>query len=321
MRISIAMATYNGAAFLREQLDSIIAQSRLPDELIVCDDQSTDETVQILRDYAGRSPFPIRVEINEKRLGSTKNFEKAIGLCSGDIIALSDQDDVWMPHKLETIEGRFEREADLGLLFSNGFLIDERGNRLQGDMWSRFKFSERLQRLFVDCRVYDLLLSWSFITGATIAFRSQFQSLILPVPDGVRTFIHDRWIAILIAAVARVDFIEDKLISYRLHAQQQLGVGKEWIIVRYTTPYLASSDAEALTRISGRLHESQEWPPHPEFVEALLARQAHVEAREGFSRNPIRRVSKVFSEYLAGGYTRYPLGFRQALKDAAVGTR
>src|SRR5690242_1846918 len=101
LRISVAMCTFNGARFLPEQLESITAQTRLPDELVICDDRSADESLEIIRAFLDRPPFTVRLEINERNLGSTKNFEKAIGLCQGEIIALADQDDVWFPQKLE----------------------------------------------------------------------------------------------------------------------------------------------------------------------------------------------------------------------------
>ena len=96
LHISVAMCTYNGGKYLREQLISIAKQARLPDELIVCDDVSNDATLQILNEFQKMAPFPIRIHRNGVRLGVTKNFEQAIALCNGDIIALSDQDDVWM---------------------------------------------------------------------------------------------------------------------------------------------------------------------------------------------------------------------------------
>jgi len=102
--LSVAMCTYNGEQYLQEQLDSIIAQTRLPNEVVVCDDGSTDATLQILDEFQETAPFPVRIYRNGTRLGPTKNFEKAIKLCSGNVIALSDQDDVWMPHKLERLE-------------------------------------------------------------------------------------------------------------------------------------------------------------------------------------------------------------------------
>ena len=95
MRISVAMCTYNGADFLPAQLESILAQSRKPDQIVVCDDGSTDETRALLQGFEKESPDVILLRFNKKNLGSIRNFEQAIQLCNGDIIALSDQDDVW----------------------------------------------------------------------------------------------------------------------------------------------------------------------------------------------------------------------------------
>src|SRR5258708_3955131 len=100
-RISVAMCSYNGARFLREQLESIATQTRLPDELIIFDDRSTDETIEIIDAFVKHARFPVRVEISESTRGATKNFEKAIALCQHEIITLADQDDVWHPNKLE----------------------------------------------------------------------------------------------------------------------------------------------------------------------------------------------------------------------------
>ena len=92
--LSVSMCTYNGARFLREQLESIASQIRLPDELVVCDDGSTDATLAILTEYAKAVRFPVRIQCNTSRLGPAKNFEQAISLCKGEIIVLSDQDDI-----------------------------------------------------------------------------------------------------------------------------------------------------------------------------------------------------------------------------------
>ena len=102
--ISIAMATYNGEKYLREQLDSILSQTITDWELIVCDDCSKDTTVGILKSYQ-RKDGRVKIFVNEKNLGFKKNFEKAIGLCSGDYIALADQDDIWHDNHLEVLLG------------------------------------------------------------------------------------------------------------------------------------------------------------------------------------------------------------------------
>src|SRR4051812_44291759 len=99
LTISVAMGAYNGEAFIGEQLASIAGQSKLPIELVICDDASTDSTVNRIEEFARAAPFPIRTYRNEANLGVAGNFGRAIGLCNGDLIALSDQDDVWKPGK------------------------------------------------------------------------------------------------------------------------------------------------------------------------------------------------------------------------------
>src|SRR5262245_48111587 len=116
---SVAMCTYNGSRYLSAQLDSIGTQTRPPDELMICDDGSVDDTVQLIEKFADSAPFVVRLEVNSANLGSTKNFEKAIQRCKGDLIALADQDDVWLPRKLELLEAEFQRSPNVGLVFSD----------------------------------------------------------------------------------------------------------------------------------------------------------------------------------------------------------
>ena len=311
------MTTYNGASFLREQLDSIFAQARLPDELIVCDDQSSDETPRLLHEYAAKAPFPMTVVINDQRLGSTKNFEQAIRLCSGDLIALSDQDDVFYPRKLEVIELRFQDDSDLGLVFTNGDLIDGQGRPLSGDMWKAFRFSRRMQQMLSDPRAYDLLLSWSFVTGATTVFRSKFKDLLLPIPAEAPTFVHDRWIAVLIGAVARVGLVQEKLIAYRLHSNQQIGKGTP-LLVRFVTPSHTSSDEIALAAMRERLTGNPS--AAAEFLNALDVRERHLRVRSAFPGNVIGRLKGVALEYASGRYNRYPMPLAYAMRDLLAGT-
>jgi glycosyltransferase involved in cell wall biosynthesis len=321
MKISVAMTTFNGARYLGEQLDSILAQERLPDEVIVCDDGSTDATVELLRDYASRSPCPMTVVVNEERLGSTKNFEQAIGLCSGDIIALCDQDDVWRGPKLAVIESAFDADPELGVVLSNADLIDENGVTLRRDLWTRARLNKRRQRALNNSRRYDLLFGMPFATGAAMAFRARFKPLVLPIPTEAPSFIHDRWIAVAIAAVGRIALIPDKLIGYRIHSQQQLGVGKIWFPLRVFIPHRCRSDSIALAAFDERLRDYADWPISPDFRASLAQRRRHIEARKNFSRNPVRRLKQVVLEQRSGRYTRYPYGWAVIVQDLIVGTR
>src|SRR5687767_8613501 len=107
MSVSVALCSYNGAAYIAEQLRSIAEQTLLPEELVICDDGSSDSTVAIIRAFASEAPFKVLLFQNEQKLGVARNFQKALSLCTGDIIAMSDQDDVWMPIKLEKLCGAF----------------------------------------------------------------------------------------------------------------------------------------------------------------------------------------------------------------------
>src|SRR5688500_18488634 len=182
MKISVAMCTYDGEPFLREQLASIAAQGRQPDELVVCDDRSSDSTCDIVREFAATAPFAVRLHTNERNLGSTKNFERAIRLCEGDAIALADQDDVWLPSKLARIEERFAAEPRAGLVFSDAEVVDERLRPLGYRLWESVGFDRAHQRLVSGGRALDVLLPGWTVTGATLAFRSRFRNLVLEIP-------------------------------------------------------------------------------------------------------------------------------------------
>ena len=224
MKISVALCTYNGSRFLREQLESISVQRRLPDELIVSDDCSTDNTLEIVRKFSAKSQFPITILHNEQNLGSTRNFEKAIENCTGDVIALSDQDDVWLPQKLERIEAQFDSHPDVGLVFSDAVLTDDELRPIGLRLWTEtFRPADR--RKFASGHALDVLLQYNVVTGATIAFRSALRPAIMPIPQ-LTEFIHDGWIGLVAALCSHIRFIREPLIKYRQHSGQQLGAGQ-----------------------------------------------------------------------------------------------
>ncbi len=218
------MCTYNGARFLHEQLESINSQKRLPDELIVSDDCSTDDTLKIVREFSEVSEFPVKILQNEQNLGSTKNFEKAIGYCTGDIVALSDQDDLWLPHKIERIMAVFEEDPRVGLVFSDALLTDERMRPIGLRLWTEtFRPADR--RKFTNGQALDVLLQYNVVTGATMAFRSALCPAIMPIPV-LTDYIHDGWISLIAALSSEIRFIREPLIKYRQHPGQQLGAGQ-----------------------------------------------------------------------------------------------
>jgi glycosyltransferase involved in cell wall biosynthesis len=222
VNISVAMCTYNGSRFLGEQLKSIEEQTMLPCELIICDDGSSDSTSEIVRTFAQAAPFPVRFIPNERTLGSTSNFAKAVCLCGGDAIALCDQDDVWRSDKLERLAEVLDSEPDVGGVFSDATLVDENSQTLPQSMWEQRQFDAPLQALINDRQAAPLqLLQKNVVTGATFMFRSHFVSHLMPIPP---EWVHDAWIALLLATQAKLRVLPARLMSYRLHGAQQIGI-------------------------------------------------------------------------------------------------
>jgi glycosyltransferase involved in cell wall biosynthesis len=219
-KISVAMCTYNGERFLSQQLDSIAKQTRPPDELVVCDDKSTDQTVEMIRSFAASANCSVKVFANHKNVGFIANFERAIQLCTGDLIALSDQDDSWYPMRLERCEQEFAARPEVGLVFSDADIIDGQDQSTGMRLWQNFGFvGELRQRMLAGD--YSVLAKNRFVTGATVMFRSRLREYCLPIGSG---WLHDEWIAATAASVAEVAPIASPLIRYRQHSSQQVGL-------------------------------------------------------------------------------------------------
>jgi glycosyltransferase involved in cell wall biosynthesis len=324
-KLSVAMCTYNGARFLPEQLASISAQTRLPDELIICDDCSVDSSRAIIEAFAESVSFLVRLHVNEKNLGSTKNFERAIELSQGDVIALSDQDDVWLPEKLSRIEDCFLRNPDVGLVFTDAEVVDENLQPLGYRLWESVGFDNRRRRLVRTGRVLDVLLPGWTVTGATMAFRANFKDLIVEIPTNL-ALIHDGWIALMIASVAEVFFIQEPLIKYRQHPRQQIGAKEKKVgddndvglsgfknAMQRTNSY-----AEMIsigTQAKQRLEERGDVYKSGQALERLEDRLKHLRARDGLPQGKLKRFSCVLRELWSRRYHRYSNGLRSAVKD------
>ena len=224
MKLSIAMCTYNGAAYLSEQLESIAAQTRLPDELVVCDDRSSDGlTCEIVKAFANQVQFPVRLFVNRKNLGGKKNFQKAIGRCQGDIVFFCGQDDVWKQNKLARIEAVFSSAPEVGLVFTDAEVVSEDLHTLVDSLVENSDFGTESQALIKKGQALRVFLQGNVVTGATMAFRACLRPFVLPIP-GDTILQEDAWIALIIAAVAPVVFLKEPLIKYRQHVGQQIGV-------------------------------------------------------------------------------------------------
>ena len=225
MNISVAICTYNGERFLRQQLDSIARQTLLPDELVACDDDSSDTTIKVLGEFARRVSFSVQIHKNDHNLGSTKNFEKAISLCSGTNIFLSDQDDIWKPNKIETLSRALAEHPEVGYVFSDAELTDQSLQPLGCRLWDSIGFQNEIRSKFNSEEQFYLLVEKNVVTGATLAFRSQIAKRAMPFPE---SWVHDSWLALISSATKAPGLpIDEPLIFYRQHAAQQIGTISE----------------------------------------------------------------------------------------------
>lgn len=219
--ISIALCTYNGSKFLRAQLQSLATQTLLPTEIIITDDCSGDDTITIVKEFEKR--LPIKFLVNDVPLKVTKNFEKAVALCSGEIICLCDQDDVWHNHKLAEIHHYFEQHPHDLAVFSNAELVDENAQSIQKTFWSVVRFDAQQRTIWSNGNAIEVLLAGNRVAGCMMAFKKELLPYIMPFPMDIPDIIHDSWITLVAAMFGKMGFIETSLISYRQHAYQQIG--------------------------------------------------------------------------------------------------
>lgn len=315
--LSVALCTFNGSRFLREQLESIAAQTRVPNELVVCDDGSTDSTPRIVNDFARQMSFPVRWYTRDTPVGSTKNFEKAIALCQGDLIALSDQDDVWLPDRLRATESAFQSGANADAFFSDAEIVDASLNPSGCRLWDVVRFGHREQSDIRRGRAVSLLLRRNVVTGATLAFRSEFRKLLLPIPEG---WVHDAWIALLIGATGKLVFTERPLIRYRQHSSNQIGALKRGFgeqLEKAKTPHTEIYAAAAANYAAARerLLTAEGGAISPEVIHMLEAKIAHMRTRATLPQSRIRRLPVVLSELAAGRYRCYSNSWKSFARD------
>lgn len=321
--ISVAMCTFNGGRFVGEQLRSIAAQSLRPEELIVCDDGSSDETLAVVEAFARAAPFDVRLQVGHERLGPARNFEKAIALCTGDIIAPADQDDVWHTDKL-LVQERVLRKGTFDAVFGDADVVGPGLEPLGYRMWDAVGFSRRERAIVKQGQAIRVFLRRDVVTGASLLFRSRWRETALPIPDG---WVHDAWIALVVAAFGRIGYVDRPLIRYRQHAANHIGApprpGLAGAIKRAVGPVerLQRDALEAqLKRVaSASSHLSEiEDPQANAVLEAIAEKEAHIRHRLLLPDSKLRRVPVVLRELASGRYHRFSAGPRSAGKDLLV---
>lgn len=229
--ISIAMATYNGAKYLPEQIDSILSQTIQDIEIVISDDCSTDNSWSVLEKYAAQDRR-IKIFRNEVNLGFKRNFEKAIGLTKGEYIALCDQDDIWTSDHLEILLAKISNKM---ISAGNSELIDGNGNRIGITLKELEVFdvedSDELHNAL------SFLLFRNPVQGAAMMIRREFFSKALPIPDDIK--YHDAWFVVLSCFYGGLNYSNRVINFYRMHGDNVTGhrikrKSRVWFLLRCT---------------------------------------------------------------------------------------
>jgi glycosyltransferase involved in cell wall biosynthesis len=323
LSVSVAMTTFDGAPHLARQLASIAAQSYPPDEVVIFDDASSDETWSIIDEFERVSPVPVRPHRQERNVGLHRNIQDALRACTGSVIVLADQDDIWDPDKLAAIAHVFG-DPDLMVWFSNAELIDEDDATMGTDTWSAVHFGVDEQRSINSVRGIRRLLHGMTVTGATMAVRREVVDLALPLPpelDGPDfVYYHDGWLAVLGALRGQVIADPTLLTRYRRHARQTTAnkmepndatVGPEPRSTRLAL------DATRVALVADRVRERQAGQRfRGEMVEYLFELDDLFRVRT-LPRGAPGRRTQILRQLVTGQYGRHARGLRTAARDFA----
>jgi len=308
--ISVVIITCDGARWVEAQIRSIVEQTRPPDEVVISDDASLDDTLAVVERALAPLGDRARVVRGGPRRGVTANLERAIHASSGDLIVLADQDDTWLPHKLASLED-WASSSSAGAVFSDGWIIDAEGKRTGERLWARTGLARR-RLAILPADPLSVLLRQPAVTGATLALRRATLDLLLPIP--VHGW-HDYAMSLLLAATSGLDAITDPLIEYRLHGANTAGLA-----IGSRRQRIQSADAHRdhlrtqtllFEDLVDRLDPFADLDARRRFV----AKSNVLRRRAALPRARPRRVPGVAGLVLGGGYQRYAQGFSSAARD------
>jgi glycosyltransferase involved in cell wall biosynthesis len=307
MTVSVAICTFNGAVHLREQLQSIRRQTRPPDEIVIGDDGSTDDTLKLVHAWASdESVARVRILPAQERLGVTRNFERTIAACTGDVVALCDQDDVWEVDRIERQVEALRHRATVSLTFSDALLVGSTGENLGRTMFQSIRFSRSEQAAIDAGGAFETLLKRNVVTGATTMIRRELFDLSAPFPP---EWIHDEWLAIIGAATGDVGCTSEALIQYRQHAHNEIGAADPTLGNRMRRVMQPRGDRNAALAVKfdilrTRLEELDERVPD-RLIRLSAAKAAFEARRASLPRARMSRAYEVVREASRGEYTKY----------------
>ena len=305
MSVSVALCTHNGGRFIGAQLRSILQQSSPVDELVISDDDSADDTLEAARAVVGAGvPLTVRWLKHRPALGVTRNFECAVGAAQGDLIALSDQDDVWHPDKIERAVRLFADEPGALLMFTDARLVDEAASPLELSLFESLGLSERELGLIESGDGLAPFLRRNLATGATVVFRRELLELALPFPA---TWVHDEWLAVIAALHGGVRVLREQTVDYRQHGGNAIGVTEPTLgykVKRMLQPRGRRND-ELAQKFSELAARASSLGLAPELVGAVESKAAFERARANMPSSRAARIPAIARLSARGLYSRF----------------
>ena len=319
MKISIAIPTRNGSQFIDETLASILRQSRLPDELIISDDASHDETVSTVERFAQSAPFSVRVVAHAPD-GITSNYLNALSQSTGDVVVFADQDDVWLPEKLRLIERAFLSSPQIAIVSTDSEIVDanlqSRGKTLRGNATKSAMLAKRVNSgQDVEHAIRGLPL-----LAHTLAIRSECRPVILNKPSLPAAWWFESWVSMVALAVGRLALVPEALTLYRQHAAQVAGAP-----TAHGLPRAATADyRDAAVRYSyvAALMRDATAPSlidAGERIRRLRLVEAYVEFLDRrcnlFLLPRVARLPKIITPKMLSDYGRFASGAKSVARD------
>ncbi len=320
MTVSVALCTFNGDRFLPEQIASIHAQTVLPDEVVFSDDGSSDATLALIRSSGLEARgVDVAILVNEAPLGVTKNFEQAIRATTGDIVVLSDQDDVWNPDRIARLVAAFEDDHHLLFVHTDAELIDAASRSTGRTLLGSLGVTRRERRALRRRRAFDTYLRRNLATGATTAFRRSLIEAAEPFPD---LWVHDEWLAIVASATGQATLLDYPTIRYRQHDNNQIGVAERSLgykVRRALFPDRARN-ATLAARADALASRLQDLGVEPTVLERARRKAAFERARADLPRSRVARVPRIVDAAMRGQYRRFASqGLLDVIRDLARG--
>jgi len=316
--LSVVLCTYNGARYLPALLDSLAGQNRLPDELLISDDGSTDATQQLIATFAEKAPFLVRWYRQERRLGPAANFVAATQLARGEWIAFCDQDDVWHPDKLHDSFKASQKHVDTAAVFCNARLIDVDGRPIGRTLWRQVAFTQAEQVKLEAGAPWEVLVRHPVVSGAGLLIHSRVRDSLTPIPEH---WLHDAWAVLIASACGPVVSIATPLFDYRQHEANVIGARPRKFIDFWRTFHsfertiYLQAEHQRWNALATRLASLPDTRFNQATSSTVRSKLNHLLRRLEFPSNRIQRWRVVSREWRSGAYHRFTKGWGPLIAD------